>query len=103
MKALILSFTLMAGSALLMAVSAEAFCGGFRQSAQNYNVRKASKEARQLIKQEIWNLRRKHGKKLKVGDLEQNCLGGAVGIDKNGKQVVGPSTCTASITYCVNP
>ena len=32
-----------------------------------------------------------------------SCLGGAVAIDANGKQVVGPATCTVTVPFCVNP
>jgi len=83
--------------------SANAYCGVIQESASAKNVKQARKRANQKVNRQIYDLRKKNGKKLVVEAKSIACLGGAVAIDSNGKQIVGNPSCTVTAPFCVNP
>ena len=43
------------------------------------------------------------GRKLVLSQRQAACVGGALAIDANGNETVGPSSCTVTQPFCVNP
>lgn len=88
---------------VIAAPAAHAFCGVIQETGQSKKPAKASKQASKLAQSKVKALRKQYGDKLVLDQRTASCLGGAVAIDANGKQVVGPATCTVTVPFCVNP
>ena len=91
------------GSMLLTATEAAAFCGVIQESAQHMNASKASKIATKRVNAKVKALKRQHGNKLALDERQAACIGGALAIDASGNETVGPSSCTITQGFCVNP
>ncbi len=83
--------------------TAFAFCGVIQESATARNAEKASHRARDAVHRKLKKLRNQYGYKLQVEEPSLACLGGAVAIDANGNQLIGKPSCTATVSFCVNP
>ena len=83
--------------------TAFAFCGVIQESATARTAERASQKAQNAVRQKINKLRRQHGHKLQAEEASLACLGGAVAIDANGNEMVGKPSCTATVSFCVNP
>ena len=83
--------------------TAFAFCGVIQESAVGNTAARASQKAKDEVRQKVRNLRRQYGYKLKLENPNLACLGGAVAIDANGNEMVGKPSCTATVSFCVNP
>ncbi len=92
------------GAALGLA-SPEAFasCGVIQKSATAKSTQRATSRAESQVRDEVRKLRSKHGKKLQLDEKQVACLGGAVAIDANGKEIVGQPSCTVTQPFCINP
>ncbi len=89
--------------ALIIAPEAQAFCGVIQESAQAKKPADAAHKAEKKAAKQVKKLKQQYGAKLALDKPSSACLGGAVAIDASGKQVVGPSSCTVTQSYCVNP
>lgn len=83
--------------------TAFAFCGVIQESATAKTAERASLKARNAVRHKLIPLRDQYGNKLQVDEPSLACLGGAVAIDANGNQLVGKPSCTATLSFCVNP
>jgi len=92
-----------AGTLLVTTTGAFAFCGVIEETASHKNGMKAAELAGKLVRQKVKALRKEHGNKLVLSQKTKSCLGGAVAIDSNGKQIVGDSSCKVTQPFCVNP
>lgn len=90
-------------AALALATPASAWCGAIEQTATNKNVQKANVRANHAVDKQVRKLRRENGRKLVLSERQSACVGGALAIDANGNEVVGPSRCTVTQPFCVNP
>lgn len=91
------------GSMLLTATEAAAFCGVVEESAQHMNATKASRTATKRVNAKVKSLKKQYGKKLALDQRQASCVGGALAIDASGNETVGPSSCTVTQSFCVNP
>ncbi|NMD07332.1 MAG: hypothetical protein GYA66_05065 [Phyllobacteriaceae bacterium] len=93
------------GTAALAATATPsfAFCGVIEESASSYKVRVAVRTADRQADRKIRQLFRQHGRKLVLDKRVKSCVGGALAIDANGNQTEGPSRCTTTVPFCVNP
>ena len=88
---------------LAFAAPASAWCGAIEQSATSHNVQKANFRANRAVDKQVRKLRRENGRKLVLSERQSACVGGALAIDANGTEIVGPSRCTVTQPFCVNP
>ncbi len=96
--------TLLGAAAMIFtSTSSLAFCGVIQEQASAYRVNVAVRRADWQADRQIRKLRRQYGRKLVVENKQKNCVGGALAIDANGNQIEGPSRCTTTVAYCVNP
>lgn len=88
---------------LAFTTPASAWCGVIEKSATNKNVRKANFRANSAVDVQVRKLRRENGRKLVLSERQSACVGGALAIDANGNETAGPSSCTVTQPFCVNP
>jgi hypothetical protein len=74
-----------------------------QKTATASNAQKATNRASNQVKKELSALRSKHGKKLKPGQRDVACVGGAVAIGADGKEIIGNPSCTVTQPFCINP
>lgn len=83
--------------------TAFAFCGVIQESATAKTAARASMKAQNAVRHKIQKLRAQYRHKLQAEEANLACLGGAVAIDADGNQMVGKPSCTATVSFCVNP
>ena len=99
----IVSAFIAASAFSLTSNSALAYCGVIQESATAKTAERASQKARLEVRNEVRKLRRQHGPKLRTEKVSLACVGGGVAIDAMGDQLVGRPSCTATVSFCVNP
>ncbi len=87
----------------LTTTPAAAWCGAIEQSYTSHNVQKANTRANRAVDRQVRRLMRENGRKLVLSERQSACVGGALAIDANGNEIVGPSRCTVTQPFCVNP
>ena len=90
-------------STILLQSQALAFCGVIQEAATARTTEKALSRADKSVKKKVRSLRKQHGEKLQLDEAQKACVGGGVGIDANGNQIVGNPSCTITQPFCVNP
>jgi hypothetical protein len=76
--------------ALLLPQNAFAFCGVMQASAQSMSGQQAAAMADYRVNKQIKKLKRQYRSKLVLDQKTAECVGGALAIDTNGNQIVGP-------------
>ena len=85
---------------ILGSSNALASCGVIQKTATASNAQKATNRASNQVKKELNALR---SKQLKPGQRDVACVGGAVAIGADGKEIVGNPSCTVTQPFCINP
>ncbi|MBK8769037.1 MAG: hypothetical protein IPM06_01245 [Rhizobiales bacterium] len=93
----------MTSASLLWAPQAVAFCGVIQETAQSQNPMLANPKATRMVDRKVRALKHQYRRKLVLDQRSSECVGGAVAIDANGNQIVGPARCTVTQPFCVNP
>ena len=93
----------MTSASLLWAPQALAFCGVIQETAQSKTPMSAAPKANRLVDRKVRALKQQYRRKLVLDQRSSEGVGGAVAIDANGNQIVGPARCTVTQPFCVNP
>ena len=83
--------------------TAEAYCGMLQYSGRGKTVEAAIAKANVQLQKQVRKLRKQSGLKLRLDSKSIECTGGAVAIDKSGRQTIGRPTCTLTQGFCVRP
>jgi hypothetical protein len=90
-------------STILMQGQALAFCGVIQEQATARTAERAISRADRAIRKQVRSLKRQHGRKLQLDEVQKACVGGGVAIDADGNQITGNPSCTVTQSFCVNP